>query len=57
MKEVQVSSNKGTGPFQNLQNHCANFNPDLEQIILGRNDSKFQIKGIVPLQGEVIANE
>jgi general stress protein 26 len=30
----------------------------LAQIILGRNDSKFvQIKGIAPLQGEVIAKE
>jgi hypothetical protein len=30
----------------------------LVQIILGRNNSKFvQIKGIAPLQGEVIAKE
>jgi hypothetical protein len=46
------------GSIKNLQNHKANFNPDLAQIILGRNDSKFvQIKGIAPLQGEIIANE
>jgi hypothetical protein len=36
------------------------FKTDLAQVILGRRDLRgffFQIKGIVPLQGEVIAKE
>jgi hypothetical protein len=48
----------GWGYLKYLQNNWTNFNPDLAQIILGKNDSKFvQLKGIAPLQGNVIANE
>jgi hypothetical protein len=45
------------GSFKNLQNHLANFN-QMTQIILGRSGFKFvQMKGIVSMQGEIIAKE
>jgi hypothetical protein len=48
------------GSFKNplLQNHWANFNHDLAQIIVwGRGFKVIQMKGIALLQVEVIAKE
>jgi hypothetical protein len=45
------------GSFKNLllQNHWANFNQTWDKSSLGRGFKFVQIKGIAPLQGEIIA--
>jgi hypothetical protein len=48
------------GSFENLllQNHWANLDQTWHKSSLGKGDFKFvQKKGIVPLQGEIIAKE
>jgi hypothetical protein len=47
------------GSFKNLlQNHYANFNQTWHKSSLGGMGFKFvQMKGIAPLQGEIIAKE
>jgi hypothetical protein len=45
--------------FKNLllQNHCANFNHTWHKLFLGRGFKFVQMKGIAPLQGEIIAKK
>jgi hypothetical protein len=46
------------GSFENLlQNHWTNFNQTCHKSFWGRGFTFVQMKGIAPLQGELIAKE